>query len=473
MRHSLEAVVIADDLTGAADSGVQLGAIRSPVYLMPVETLSHKRPWMASAASFSVYTATRALSRHAATGRLKLVAQALPTLHPRWVYKKIDSCLRGNLGAEIDVLLDLPGLDAALIAPALPAQGRTTVGGIHRIHGRPLAQSEFAKDPVTPVTRSAVTELLAAQSRHPVGRIDLSEYGSLASLQRAVQRERGRGYRLIVCDALVQAHLEQIAGLVIRSAGRLLPVGSTGLATALVGQLSSSRRSEPPSPRAAPGRPEHPGVDEPGTHRRPMPPIDLPTARRLSSTGHRPNLSGSSGPQPASGYERLLMVCGTASRVTRRQLDLLLGRYPGVRQELDPEWLVAASAAERKRRATELIDTWTGGVLAIGIRPLPPRGPAVDPVQAATGLAGLASAIIEADQTDGLFLSGGETADAFRRMSGGEAIELEQELLPGLVLGRWLGGVADGLIVVTKAGAFGGEQTLVALYERLSVGFSS
>jgi len=41
------------------------------------------------------------------------------------------------------------------------------------------------------------------------------------------------------------------------------------------------------------------------------------------------------------------------------------------------------------------------------------------------------------------------------------------------VLGRWLGGVADGLSVVTKAGAFGHEQTLVALYERLCAGAES
>jgi hypothetical protein len=33
-----------------------------------------------------------------------------------------------------------------------------------------------------------------------------------------------------------------------------------------------------------------------------------------------------------------------------------------------------------------------------------------------------------------------------------------------------LGGPADGLPVVTKAGAFGGKRTLVALYERISAG---
>jgi uncharacterized protein YgbK (DUF1537 family) len=41
------------------------------------------------------------------------------------------------------------------------------------------------------------------------------------------------------------------------------------------------------------------------------------------------------------------------------------------------------------------------------------------------------------------------------------------------VFGRWLGGAVDGLPVVTKAGAFGDEKTLIALYERLSGGTTS
>jgi uncharacterized protein YgbK (DUF1537 family) len=81
--------------------------------------------------------------------------------------------------------------------------------------------------------------------------------------------------------------------------------------------------------------------------------------------------------------------------------------------------------------------------------------------------------MIRAGPVDGLFLSGGETADAVRAASGGEAIRLQGEILPGQVLGRWLGGLADGLPVITKAGSFGGENTLITLYERLSGGTTS
>jgi len=221
---------------------------------------------------------------------------------------------------------------------------------------------------------------------------------------------------------------------VVEGAGRLLPVGSAGLATALVKQLCVGVVGQ------------------------------LSTGARVE-------------PLPRRALERFLLVCGTASGVTRRQVDALLNRHRGVRRELDPGWLIEGSARDRRRCAAGLLDAWTGGILALTIRPLPPDGPAVTPEQAVAGLAGLAglaSAVIQAARVDGLFpgllLPGGETADAFLPSSGGEAIGLEQEVLPGLMLGRWMGGVADGLPVVTKAGAFGQEQTLVALYERLSSG---
>jgi len=425
MPESLEAVVIADDLTGAADTGVQFAAIPSPIHLIPAESLSLERTWMAESAGLSLYTASRHLSARAAADRMRPLARALAGLHPRWVYKKIDSCLRGNLGAEIGILLDGLGLEAALVAPALPAQDRTTVAGIQRVNDKPLAETEFAKDPLAPITSSAVADILASQSSKPIGRIDLKEYGDSGRLQQALQRECRRGCRLIVCDAAEQGHLDQIAALLAQGAGRFLPVGSAGLATALVGQLFAGAMDQWP---------------------------------------------------PAPAIKRLLMVCGTASKVTHGQLDALLDRYSGVHRKLGPEWLVEASAQDRRRCTAELLDTWTGGFLALTVRPLPPAGPPVTLKQADAGLTGLAKLaleIIQADRVDGLFLSGGETANAFLRASDGEAIRLEREMLPGLVLGRWLGGVADGLPLVTKAGAFGQEQTLVALYERLRGGAQS
>jgi len=43
----------------------------------------------------------------------------------------MDSCLRGNPGAEAEALMDVLAYDVSFIAPAFPEMGRTTVDGIH------------------------------------------------------------------------------------------------------------------------------------------------------------------------------------------------------------------------------------------------------------------------------------------------------------------------------------------------------
>ncbi len=64
-----------------------------------------------------------------------------------------------------------------------------------------------------------------------------------------------------------------------------------------------------------------------------------------------------------------------------------------------------------------------------------------------------------------LFVSGGDTASAVLAAVGARGIELWKEVLPGVAMGRLLGSVSRGLPVVTKAGAFGCRETLVALHE--------
>ncbi len=68
----------------------------------------------------------------------------------------------------------------------------------------------------------------------------------------------------------------------------------------------------------------------------------------------------------------------------------------------------------------------------------------------------------------GLMLSGGDTALLVCRLLGAEGIRLEGEIEPGVPLGRLLGGVGDGLAVVTKSGGFGSPSTLACAARVLS-----
>ena len=85
-----------------------------------------------------------------------------------YFYKKTDSALRGNIGAELDAALKASGAEVLSFLPAYPAMNRITVGGRHYIDGVPAEQSVFGKDPFDPVAESDVRKLIAGQTDAPV-----------------------------------------------------------------------------------------------------------------------------------------------------------------------------------------------------------------------------------------------------------------------------------------------------------------
>jgi uncharacterized protein YgbK (DUF1537 family) len=67
----------------------------------------------------------------------------------------------------------------------------------------------------------------------------------------------------------------------------------------------------------------------------------------------------------------------------------------------------------------------------------------------------------------GLFLSGGDTAEAVLERINATGVVLHEEITAGLMLGVIAGGMCHDLPVVTKAGSFGNDNTLVQLIQLL------
>lgn len=158
-------LVIADDLTGALDSGVQLASKgdRVLVSLDCQNGLQH-----ADEADVIVIDSE---SRHDTpeVARQKvahLVAEGTARSVSR-IYKKTDSGLRGNVGAELAAVLEASGASHLNFVPAYPKQQRITENGVHYVAGVPLAKSIFSVDPVNPVTCSNVCELIHQQTSVP------------------------------------------------------------------------------------------------------------------------------------------------------------------------------------------------------------------------------------------------------------------------------------------------------------------
>lgn len=158
-------LILADDFTGALDSGVKLAAHGSRTRVI-TDPQSDLRAAVKDAEVLVVDTETRHLSAdQAQTIVANLVKQALDLQIP-YLYKKTDSALRGNVGAELSAVLKTAGQPVAFF-PSLPQMDRCTIGGIHYIQGVPVAQSVFGKDPFEPVTRSNVCELIGLQTDVP------------------------------------------------------------------------------------------------------------------------------------------------------------------------------------------------------------------------------------------------------------------------------------------------------------------
>lgn len=157
-------LVIADDFTGGLDTGIQFAkqGVSTTVYLY--DKLSQERLQSSSAQVIVVDTESRHIPPEEAAQRVSAVTAMAAEAGCCHFYKKTDSTLRGNIGRELNAMLQAAGGTLLSFIPAFPAMGRTTVHGIQYVGDTPLAESEFAEDPFNPVRHSAVAEIIAEQS---------------------------------------------------------------------------------------------------------------------------------------------------------------------------------------------------------------------------------------------------------------------------------------------------------------------
>lgn len=163
----MELLIVADDFTGALDTGVQFAA-RGAVTQV-VTDLGYDLSQISQDIQVLVVDAeTRHYTPEKAHDILFSIAKQAKDCKVPYFYKKTDSALRGNVGAELTAVMDAAGIDAIPFLPALPSMGRTTENGVHYIQGVPVADSVFGKDPFEPVRHSRLCEVLGEQSSKSV-----------------------------------------------------------------------------------------------------------------------------------------------------------------------------------------------------------------------------------------------------------------------------------------------------------------
>ena len=387
--------VIADDLTGAADAGVQLvhAGYRTAVFFGESGVLADDF----DAVSFD--TDSRTMPAGYAAKRVLEAARA--AREARIVYKKLDSTLRGNIAAELAAALGGSGRERVVFAPAFPAAGRTTVGGTQRVHGVPVDETEMANDPQTPVRNAHVPSLLA-DAFASVGVLAVEEFADPWRVRRTLEANE-----CVVADADRDVDLEALVRAVPDPA-RVLWAGSAGLALAL-------------------------GSVYPG-----------PSAGDANVRTDR--------------VRPLLVVVGSLSGVAREQVRRLVGAYGHVAFPIE-----SGEAGVSEETVAAVRDTLAGCTCAIV------HSPEERSASGGAMLASLAEVVArlsEEERFEGLVLTGGATAVGVARRLGATGIRLHGEVEAGVPMGTLVGPVPYP--VVTKAGGFGGPDTLVGAVEALA-----
>jgi uncharacterized protein YgbK (DUF1537 family) len=235
--------IVADDLTGACDAGT-LFAGKAPVAV----TIW---PRTTSDADVRVVdTESRRLAPVDAAARVRSAAAP----NGRW-FKKIDSTLRGPIGAEVEALMLGTRAPGAVVCPAFPAHGRVVRERVLFVDGCPVAETAIGADPAFPSpsssrrnAASSVVELLRSQLDVPVAWVALDQVRAGArALADRLTRLAGT---VAVADAETDGDLEIIVDAALDREPPTLLAGAAGLAAPLARRLGLLA-APPPMPRAS------------------------------------------------------------------------------------------------------------------------------------------------------------------------------------------------------------------------------
>ncbi|WP_443091117.1 four-carbon acid sugar kinase family protein [Basfia succiniciproducens] len=220
----MQKLILADDFTGANDTGIQFVKNNIKVDIL----LDISKGYSGKSDVLVFNTDSRAVSIQEAKER---VTRVLSLYEGMSVYKKIDSTLRGNIGAEIEACMDATNTLIAFICSALPDAGRIIKNGICYVNEVPLLETEFATDPKTPIISSSVKAIITSQTNIPVIEVMHDELCRPMVVNAKIKQAIAHNQKVIFSfDATTNQDLVRIINLSNSLDESVLLIGSSGLA---------------------------------------------------------------------------------------------------------------------------------------------------------------------------------------------------------------------------------------------------
>lgn len=435
---------VADDLTGATTTGVLLARSKARTAVFFNEEAAEKTEGIDELDAILISSNSRPLPANEAYDKVKSATIALKKMGVEYFSKRIDTTLRGGVGVEIDAMLDqMKEGTVAVVVPAMPQSRRILVGGYSVIDGVALINTPVAQDVRTPVKENYIPRLLEGQTRRKVGLVTLDKVlAGEEVIEEALAEQKKAGCEVIVVDGITLEDVENIAKACISLRWDVVAVDP--------GPFTSK----------------------------------LAFYRELISA-EEPNIP----PQADEAGKTVLIAAGSATPVTKKQMEILCQDPRHVRVSVEPLPLIEGGDValdevfKAVNKAAELLESdnqprailfetalhgellnldeednkrhYAGGMSANRIN---------------AGLGMIISQLMEKvgkEKVAGLYTTGGDTMVNVCYQLGVECIEVMDYVIPQTDVGRLVGSKYSGLPVVGKGGLTGNDNTACDIVSRL------
>lgn len=413
----IKELIVADDFTGGLDTGVMFAKNGFATWM------SDDRSRLCGYSGDYVAvldTETRHLKKESALEKLRKTAEFAREKKIPLLFKKTDSLLRGNLGAELEGMILGSGRNLLVFAPAYPEMGRTVEEGRLFIEGKPLTAGSYADDLISSVQKNRVKDIVRAQTAIPIRETRLLDRPPVV----------GEKAEIYICDTTEEEDFRMIAEAIKPVADQVILAGCGGFAKYISEYLA-------------------------GTY-----------IERKKQEPYR-----------SVEYRGQTVFCGSVNGRTRKQIKYAVEKGVFL-YKLRPEEYLAEKSPERTARRLLALQRRERQLLICTVSEqedicrtvayAKSRGIAEEELYGsiASGLGQIAAACMKDNERRGFSVVGGDTLYHTMEAAGYKVIRPVVPLREGAVLSKvyWKEGGARYL--VSKAGSFGGNTAIWELFQK-------
>lgn len=328
------------------------------------------------------------------------------------VFKKIDSTMRGPVGAELNALATRFPDRPILFTPTNPGVGRAVINGSLFIEGVPVSQTSFSRDLAFPVTEDCIQAIIT-KTGGPSASVASFDFASTQDEGIRQILEKGwKESRILIVDSTTEKDLERVVDAATVVAQDFLPCGSGGLASAVV---------------------KH----------------GWPSGLETDSS------------VPDTKLGRVLFVVGSLHPRSRDQI-----KYGAEQAGIPIEIVSLESPAGQIERLLKTLRADKVLILASQLPSVAERMSITQVHAHAAHLAELVSEVYSRGMIETLFVTGGETARAVIDRLDCQRLELEAEFQPGVAVAKMTDSRGNQARLIVKPGGFGGPDLLAQILFR-------